>query len=283
MQQVSLPILSLIALALLGSGCSTNDPATTQPTEKADQRLWLELFNGRDLDDWTIKFKGFPAGENAFSTFAVEDGKLVIRYDQYDEFDGQFGHIVYNKQPFSHYILRVEYRFVDEQVPGGPQWAWRNNGIMYHSQAAEDMGLMQDFPVSMEFQLLGGNGEQARSTANLCTPGTQIVMNGELRREHCIKSSSETYHGDQWVTVELEVHGSELARHKVEGETVMEYSELQLDDGTPLAGGYIALQAETHPTEFRSVRLLNLEGCMDEEATNYRSYLIKHDPESCRY
>jgi hypothetical protein len=283
MQHQSLSIFSLTAVMFLSSGCSINDPAPTPQVGTADQHEWLELFNGRDLDDWTIKFRGFPAGVNAFSTFAVEDGKLTVSYDQFGDFNGQFGHIVYNKEPFSHYILRVEYRFVGEQVSGGPKWAWRNNGIMYHSQAAEDMGLMQDFPTSMEFQLLGGDGEQARSTANLCTPSTQIVMNGELRRDHCIESSSETYHGDQWVTVELEVHGSELARHKVNGETVMEYGELQLDDGTPLAAGYIALQAETHPTEFRSVRLLNLEGCMDEEAINYQSYVIEHDPEICRY
>lgn len=278
MQQRSLLTLSLAAL--LATACTTSDSNTS--AHDPDQRQWRELFNGQDLEDWTLKITGFPAGDNAFDTFRLEDGKLVTRYDQYDEFNGEFGHIFY-KEPFSHYILQVEYRFVGDQVTNGPGWAYRNNGIMYHAQAVETMERDQDFPTSMEFQLLGGDGEIPRTNANLCTPGTHVVMDGELRTEHCITSVSETYHGDQWVTVELEVHGSEQAVHRIDGKTVMQYSGLQLDDGTPLTGGYIALQAESHPTEFRSIRLLNLEGCMDEKASNYRSYLVKHNASSCRY
>lgn len=272
---------SLLALAVISSACSLSpsDKETSDPAEGE----WLELFNGQDLDDWTVKIKGFPAGENALNTFRLENGHLVINYSEYEDFNGEFGHIFYNKQPFSHYVLEVEYRFVGEQVEGGPEWAWRNNGIMYHAQAAEEMGLEQDFPTSMEYQLLGGDGETPRTTANLCTPATQVVIDGKLREDHCINSDSETYHGDQWVTAELEVHGAELAEHRIEGNLVMEYTDLQLDDGTPLEGGYIALQAESHPTEIRSVRLMNLEGCMDEEAKNYKAYLVKHDAEACRF
>lgn len=269
-------ILSLATLALLGSGCTLND------APQADQAQWQELFNGEDIEDWTIKVRGFPVGENPNNTFSVTDGKLVASHDQYEEFQGEFGHIFYN-EAFSHYILQVEYRFVGEQAPGGPEWAWRNNGIMYHSQAPQEMGLDQDFPVSIEFQLLGGDGETERSDANLCTPGTHVVKEGELRQDHCIESGGPTHHGDDWVTVELEVHGSELAQHRVDGEVVMEYTDLQLEDGTPLEGGYIALQAESHTTEIRSVRLLNLEGCMDEQANNYGSHLVKHNADACRY
>src|SRR5690606_32331900 len=139
------------------------------------------------------------------------------------------------------------------------------NGVMYHAQSPYDMALDQDFPSCIEVQLLGGDGSEARATANLVTPGTHAVYQGELREDHIIESSSETYHGDQWLTVEVEVHGNDLAIHRMEGEEVIRYSGMQLDNGTPLTSGYIALQAESSPIEFRSVRLLNLEGCMDPE------------------
>ncbi|WP_341937605.1 3-keto-disaccharide hydrolase [Marinimicrobium sp. C2-29] len=269
-------LLSIGLAAAVITGCNSQPG----PDHNADQEEWVELFNGEDLDDWIIKIAGHPPGENALNTFRLEDGKIVVSYDQYDELDGRWGHIFY-KEPFSHYRIEVEYRFVGEQVAGAPEWAIRNNGIMYHAQSPHQMELDQGYPACMEVQLLGGNGEDERPTSNLVTPGTHAVYEGELREDHIIESTSETYHGNQWVTAEVEVHGNELAIHRVEGEEVIRYSGMQLDDGTPLHEGYIALQAESAPIEFRSVRLLNLEGCMDESASNYKSYFVAHDPDAC--
>lgn len=278
-----LPYLAVLAALTFTTACENKDPVASAERENPDEKVWVDLFNGRDLNGWTVKINGYPAGENAFNTFRVEDGIMQARYDDYPEFANRFGHIFYNGGPYSHYILQLEYRFVGDQVSGGPAWAWRNNGIMYHAQSPQAMGVDQDFPACMEYQLLGGDGETPRTTANLCTPGTHVVIDGELRTDHCINSTSKTYHGDQWVTVELRVEGNELAQHIVDGEVVMEYGGMQLDNGTPLDRGYIALQAETHPTDIRAVRMLNLAGCMDEQAINYKSYLVKHDLEACRY
>ena len=154
----------------------------------------------------------------------------------------------------------------------------------------------QDFPISIEVQLLGGmaNGKP-RSTANLCTPGTNVVMNGALHTAHCTNSTSKTYEGDQWVRVEVLAHGDEIIKHVVDGQTVLEYSKPQIGggaasptdptvkvDGTPLTGGYISLQAETAPIDFRKVELLNLEGCTDAKATNYKTYHVKSNPAKCK-
>ncbi len=230
---------------------------------------WIALFNGKDLDGWTPKIKGYPAGENYADTFRVEDGVLKVSYDKYSKFDGKFGHLFY-KTPFSHYRLRVEYRFVGEQCPGGPSWAFRNSGAMIHGQSPESMRKDQDFPVSIEVQFLGGNGRNRRPTANVCTPGTNIVMGGKLITQHCTDSKSKTYHGDQWVTVEVEAHGNGVIKHIVDGQTVLEYEKAQLDDRDPdgrrlikdgekmLQGGTISLQSESHPIEFRKVELLPL-------------------------
>lgn len=218
----------------------------------------IVLFNGKNLDGWKPKFKGHEVGDNYLNTFRVEDGILKVCYDKYEKFDNKFGHLFYEK-PFSNYVIRVEYRFVGDQIPGGPGWAFRNNGIMVHGQTPESMGKGQSFPDSIEIQLLGGKGAGERSTANLCTPGTHVVIDGKLVKRHCISSRSKTYHGDQWVTVEAEVRGNKVIRHKVEGETVLEYNQPQLNNGKMLYGGTISIQAETHPTEFRKIELWKLE------------------------
>lgn len=245
------------ALILIGQGISEDS--------KPDQKLvgdqvpgeWEELFNGKDFTGWTPKFKGYPAGENHNDTFRVEDGLLKVRYDKYEKWDGAFGHLFY-KDEFSHYILRITYRFVGEQVNEGPGWANRNNGVMFHGQKVEDLGLNQNFPDSLEFQLLGGFGEEDRPTASLCTPGTHVVIDGKLIKPHVIRSSKGTFHGDDWVTLELEVRGNDLIRHWTNGEVVLEYTKPQLDDGTLLSSGSISLQAETAPIDFKSIQIKRL-------------------------
>ncbi|MFT7486045.1 MAG: hypothetical protein ACI9F9_001898 [Candidatus Paceibacteria bacterium] len=260
--------ISMLLLASLWCSCASSetDPAPEGPI----LGVWTPLFNGENLDGWRVKFKGFELDDNHQDTFCVRDGLLCVDYSKYESFEGQFGHLFYEGE-FSHYRIRVEYRFVGEQVPGGPGWAFRNNGIMVHGQSAQSMKLEQEFPVSIEVQLLGGDGTNARSTGNLCTPGTNVVMNDELLLRHCLDSQSETFHGDHWVTAEVEVRGSESIRHFINGQLVMSYTQPQLDERDPeaqefildgeklLSRGTISLQAESHPCEFRKIELMLLE------------------------
>ena len=233
------------------------------------EETWQQLFNGKDLTGWKVKIAGHDLGDNFGNTFRVEDGILKVCYDQYKTFGGKFGHLFYGK-PFSDYRLRVEYRFTGDQVPGGPGWAFRNSGVMIHGQGPESMGKSQSFPASIEVQLLGGRATGNRPTANLCTPGTHVVMDGKLVTRHGTNSSSDTYRGDQWVTVEVEVRGNRI-KHIIDGKTVLEYTDPQLDekDGDAkklieagqdkmLRGGSISLQSESHPVEFRKVEILDL-------------------------
>lgn len=252
------------------------------PAETNEENEWLHLFNGENLDGWQVKISGHEMGDNYGSTFRVEDGLMKVRFDQYESFEGKIGHIFY-ENPFSHFRLIVEYRFVGEQLEGAPGWAFRNNGIMFHAQPADSMDLDQWFPVSIEFQLLGGDGENDRPSGNIFTPGTQVKVDDILQTENLINAGGPTLHGDEWVTAELVVYGDSLAQHWINSERVIEYTGLQLEDGTPLTGGYIAFQAETHPTDFRSVSLLNLSGCMDETSASYKSYYIHHNSEACEY
>lgn len=231
---------------------------------------WIQLFNGKDLKDWSVKITGHDLNDNYGNTFRVENGLLKVAYDKYTTFGGKFGHIFY-KDKFSRYIIAVEYRFTGAQAPDGPGWALRNSGIMVHSQDPKTMGKDQDFPISIEVQLLGGDGTHPRTTANLCTPGTNVVMNGQLFTRHCLNSSSDTFHGDQWVRVEAHVLGSDSIEHFVNGKSVLKYDKPQIGGGTVsnydpavkrdgmlLSEGWISLQSESHPVEFRKVELMPL-------------------------
>lgn len=281
-------IFLFCAGAVLLASCATSAP-------DPDKEEWVALFDGSDMKQWTPKFTGFELGENYHNRFRVEDSLLSVRYAKKDTFNGDFGHLYYD-QKFSHYKLKAVYRFVGEQMTGGPGWAVRNNGLMLHCQDPATLGLDQDFPISLELQLLGGDGENDRTNANLCTPGTNVVLGDTLFTPHCINSSSKTYHGDQWVEVEALVLGDSLIQHILEDEVVMEYrkptigggnvdgyKESAYHEGTSVTEGYIAIQAETHPIDFKSIEVLNLVGCMDKKAKNYKSYYVKADNASCVY
>ncbi len=258
----------LATITITSSSPAAEVPATASP---ADSGQWIQLFNGKDLTGWTPKIAHYAAGDNYADTFRVKDGVLTVSYDKYDgPFDGRFGHLFYN-EPFSNYILRLEYRLVGDQYEGGADWARANSGIMFHGQTPESMGRDQSFPVSIEYQLLAGRPGETRPTGNACSPGTHIVLDGKLHTPHITNSTSKTYPVGEWVTAELEVHGDKLIRHKINGETVLEYSGPQLDEKDPdakrliaagakkeLTGGTISLQSESHPVEFRNIQLKRL-------------------------
>ncbi len=265
-------LITSAALAIAVCACTNSAQETKKELE------WVQLFNGQDLDDWTVKIAKHEVGENYANTFRVEDGLLKVRYDGYTDFDQQYGHIHYNT-PYSAYLLRVEYRFTGEQAPGGEGWAWRNSGAMLHGQDPHTMLKDQDFPISIEGQLLGGDGTNERTTSNLCTPGTNVVMDGELFTPHCVNSSSKTYHGDQWVTAEFLVLADSVVHHILEGDTVLTYYKPQIGDGSVsnhdsavkedgklLKSGYISLQSESHPIDFRKVELLDLAPYIEDQA-----------------
>ncbi len=293
---------TFLVFIFLFNSCQMNESGS----EKED---WISLFNGQDLSGWTIKIANQPIDENFNNTFQVQDSLIRIVYDEYEDFDDRYGHMYYNT-PYSHYKLRFDYRFVGEQTPGGEDWNVRNSGVMIHSQSASSNAFEQHFPVSLEIQLLGGLGDGERTTANLCTPGTAVYFKEQPDYTHCISSESKTYHGDQWVHVEALILGNESVIHIVENDTVLKYTQPFVDEsfiakyyegkdwdnmgvtnkemwleksGSSIGEGYIALQAESHPIDFKNIELLNLCGCMDTEAKNYKPYFVKEDNTQCVY
>jgi hypothetical protein len=232
---------------------------------------WKSLFNGKDLSGWTIKIAKHPLGENYKDTFRVEDGILKVYYDKWDKFDRQFGHL-YTNQAYSNYLLRLEYRITGKAPEDSPPWAKLNSGVMIHSQSPLSMTVDQEFPASMEFQFLATGASAGKQTGNVCTPGTNLVMNGKFTEDHIIDSHSKFYPLDQWVSVEVEVHGNQQVIHRINGEEVLRYEHPQLDPkdesaqrllaaGAPLQLSFvhIALQAESQPIWFRNIQIKQLD------------------------
>jgi hypothetical protein len=244
------------------------------PSAAAGERPWVKLFNGKNLDGWTPKVTGHALGENPFGTFRVEDGILKVSYDSYEKFSGQYGHL-YSNLAYSHYILRMEYRFEGKMMGDAPGYVNLNSGVMYHSQPPQSMSLKQSFPVSLEFQFLADEGKGKRPTGNVCTPGTNLEIDGKLVTQHIVESTAPTFPAEEWVKIELEVHGDAEVIHRVNGKEVLRYQRPQLDPegrieaskglyeagaNQALVSGHIALQAEGQGVWFRNIELKALDG-----------------------
>lgn len=250
------------------AGCGGIKQSTNQSDDK---KGWVSLFNGKDINDWFVKVHHHEFGVNFGNTFRVEDGIIKVRYDQYGDFNDQFAHLYY-KTPFSYYHLKFEYRFVGKLQKGAPDYTLLNSGVMFHSQDPRTMLKEQDWPISIEMQLLAGLGDgNPRPTGNMCSPGTNVVYKGKIADSHCLNSTSKTYDGDQWVRGELIVLGDSLITHIINGDTVLQYSKPQIGggvangydpkikiDGKLLSSGFIALQSEGQPVDFKNIEIKDL-------------------------
>ncbi len=254
-------IVGLISIVLFTAASDSSD-------KSAVKEKWVSLFNGKNLEGWSMKIVGFPLGENFGNTFRVMDGILAVRYDQYgDNFNSRFGALYYNTI-FKNYRLKVEYRFVGETAPGAPSWGFRDSGVQYHCQAPSSLGLTQSFPVCLEYNLHGGNGKDERPVGEICASGMSIEINGKKNESYCtLPFVSRTFHGDQWVTLEIDVHDNEI-KHLVNGEEILRFKNPRYDPKheigkTFIKGsddlvkeGFISLQSNSHPIDFRKIEIM---------------------------
>lgn len=297
--------ISIWSLLFLSMGCANK----YSKINNADAAVWENLLDKEHIKKWNIKIRGEQYDFNYLNTFVVSESMIEVSYDNYKTFDQKFGHIFYSDS-LSYYKLQFEYFIHGEHVKDAPAYTVYNSGVMLHAQPPTSMTFNQGFPMSLEMQLLGNSGEVNNNfTGNLCTPGTQVSINNTLRTDHCINSSSPKYETGRWIKASVDVYGDSLINQKIEGDIVLSYTQPILKyessfisnntqnfneemrgvpywmkmDNTPLKGGYIAFQAESQPIKFRNIRLLNLCGCMDKKAKNYKSYYIKPDNSSCVY
>ena len=254
---------AIVFITILCCACTGNKKITSNE--------WIQLFDGKDLDNWTVKIHHHDVGVNFGNTFRAEDGMIKVRYDQYGDYNNQFAHLYY-KEPFSNYHLKLDYRFAGTLQKGAPSYTLLNSGVMFHSQDPRTILKEQDWPISVEMQFLAGLGDgKPRPTGNMCSPGTEIVYKGKQYNDHCLNSTSKTYNKDEWVHAELIVLNDSLITHIINGDTVLQYSKPTMgggvvsgydktifQPGTPLTSGYIALQSEGQPIDFKNIQLKKL-------------------------
>jgi hypothetical protein len=235
-------------------------------SKSAKPSKWIPLFNGKDLSGWQIKIAGQQLGVNHLNTFRVEDGILKIKYDQYKMFDSQFGGL-YTTKPYTNYRLKAEYRFIGELTPGAPSWGYRDSGVQFHCQHPKTMDLSQNFPICLEYNLHGGNGKDERPVGEICLSGTLVDIDGVPSKSCNPAKVKRTIHGDQWATLEIDVQGN-LIKQYINGEEIISYTNPRYDpthakgktfikDGvSALYSGYISLQSNSHPIEFRKIEIM---------------------------
>ncbi|AGA76775.1 3-keto-disaccharide hydrolase [Echinicola vietnamensis] len=256
------------AILICGMACSSSK----EKSDKTAAPEWQSLFNGQNLDGWVPKIHHHETGENYRNTFRVQDETILVSYDGYDEgFDERYGHLFYEKS-FSTFHLKWEYRFTDEWLEDAPSYTYRNSGIMFHSQSPESILKEQDWPISVEYQMLAeAEAGVERPTGNMCSPGTEVFFEGEMDPRHCINSTSATYLWDEWVKADLIVFEDSLVIHMVNGDTVLRYTKPQIGgevahgfdpavkvDGKLLKEGYIGLQSEGQGVLFRNIQIKDL-------------------------
>lgn len=261
-------LLIIVSVLIIVTACGDN-------SKKESNGEWQSLFNGKNLDGWVVKIHHHEMNDNYANTFRVIDSVIQVNYDGYGEFNNRFGHLFY-KEPFSSFHLKFEYRFTNVWLKDAPSYTYRNSGVMFHSQGPETILKEQDWPISVEFQLLADAEDgNPRPTGNMCSPGTEIFLKGVKEPQHCVNSSSETYPWDEWVRGELIVFRDSLVIHLINGDTVLQYTKPQIGggvangfdpavkvDGKPLTGGYIALQSEGQGIEFKNILIRRLNNCI---------------------
>ncbi|MCK5923262.1 MAG: DUF1080 domain-containing protein, partial [Methylococcales bacterium] len=182
----------------------------------------------------------------------------TVSYDSFDNvFGGRFGHIFIDR-PFTNYHFRCEYRFIGEQAKGGPGWAYANSCAMLSGQDPKTMDVKQGFPNSIEFQFLAQNASGTRPTGSICTPGTYLDIDGQTTKKHVINSTCIAAPLGKWVVAEAIVKDGKI-QHLINGEVVIESTNPKFDDGTPVTHGWISLQAESHPCQFRNIEIKVLD------------------------
>jgi hypothetical protein len=269
--KLKVAILSAIVLFILSSYNLNGQTGSEKkkPVQGQDKGEWISIFNGKNLDGWIPKVTGYTAGENPLNLFSVENGILKVDYSKYKKFNGRFGHLFY-KDKLSSYMLHVEYRFHGELLSDAPGYCYRNSGVMIHSQSAASMDVEQNWPVSIEVQLLGSTDSVKQKTANICTPGTTVFYKGSFTNEHCVSSTSKYYFDNEWVNLDIIVHKGKTISMVIDRDTVLIVSKPQIGGfllpenypvatGTVLEDGYIALQAEGTNIDFRKVELKILD------------------------
>jgi hypothetical protein len=124
------------------------------------------------------------------------------------------------------------------------------------------------FPPLIEIQLLGfGNSAGFNTNDNICMNGGAVAqtVNGSpyMGGNNCVGSSAPlaaTAKTGVWMTTEAEIRGAGTSSVYVEGDVTTPVSTFSqvVYKNAPVVSGYMSIQSESQPCEFRKIELKEL-------------------------
>lgn len=222
---------------------------------------WVKIFNGQDLTGWSPLIHKSAYKQDPYNTFRADPVNHVIKvtYEDYPNgFEDRCGLLYYDKL-LTNYRVRVTYRFLEPQAPGPVSWGKNNTGLMIFGIDPAKVTGDPEFPPLIEIQLLGANSTGGNTTPNMCVPGgmTMKKSTAECGNNHTGVAPPPAA---EWVTVEAEVH--------VKGDTkVFQYPNKTTPvitmsgpvyQGKDVVNGYLSLQSESQPLEYKDIELMEL-------------------------
>lgn len=246
------------------------------PVLLGDDASWKPLFNGRDLDGWSVSVENAPEGADPKGHIVVRDGCIHMYADTAEDQYGDFGVIV-SDGSYSRFHLELEYAWGPKKFAPRKD-KLRDAGLLYHI-ADPGKRIFGIWPVSMESQIQEGDtgdlvflkvrgfnwlhpdqvkAPEGQGTAGLLPESGGSPVFSTLQNHMYVGRYPVHDTLDGWNRVEAIVHGSESAMHVINGQVRSRVFGLTDDNGKPLASGQIALQLEGAEIRYRNIRIREL-------------------------
>ncbi len=221
---IQLTALMIVALFLMPNEMIAQGNKKKTKAPKADKGATVQLFNGKNLNNWTFTLKDPKVDPK--TVFTVNNGVIHIKGDP-------FGYMR-TKESYSDYKLHVEYRYPDELS---------NSGIFIHAQGADTIWLK-----CIECQLKAGSA------------GDFVCMNGSDMNERkdktnrVVKKMSESNEKPvgEWNTMEVTCKANTI-------EVVVNGVVQNKGTNLNITSGSICLQSEGKAIEFKNVFITKLK------------------------
>jgi hypothetical protein len=274
-----------LALSALGAAALSN---------RAAQRGWTPLWNGKDLSEWTTWMRqpeptsdvpGLARGADGKYTEPIGSGRDPLKvFSVSPDLDGRpairisgevFGELR-TRRSFRNYHLKLQFKWGDKKWPPRDRPATaRDSGLLYHVHAApgaEGRVWARSIELQIQEHDVGdlyaiGSAIAVRAKPR---PGTQLALydydpagewtffsQSQGAAGRCVKQPDNEKPTGEWNTVELICFGPE-SLHIVNGKVVMRlHSPTRIDAAAPalVTSGPIILQSEGAEIFYRDIAI----------------------------
>ncbi|MDD7985257.1 DUF1080 domain-containing protein [Lentisphaera marina] len=244
------------------------------------------LFDGTSLEGWTA---AKSKGDKDWGAFSInKEEKAIHVYAGKKQGSEQEHDCLVSKKQFSHFILRMEYKWLDKRFEPRLNWD-RDGGLLFHVHG----DLKKVWPNCFEMQIgetpahVRGNTKdywKGRKPTHRFHSGDYFIVpprahlrsqikrkgpfwdpNGELISTNgaVITPFGKEKPKGEWNEIEIRVLGHKKATFILNGEVVFETVNMeQKKDGkfVPIEKGHIGLQAESAELLYRNIRIKELDG-----------------------